>query len=89
MTSPGFAAPLLFTEGGNFSRMSGTTTVTTTPGRYIATLTCKGTPIPGKIGFTVLGTPPSAPAKPVVPAPAKHAQVVVPHGAPETGSGPN
>lgn len=53
-TSPGFAAPLEWTRGGNFGRFSGTTTVVTTPGTYTATLKCKGTPIPGEIEFTVV-----------------------------------
>jgi hypothetical protein len=94
-TSPGFAAPLQFTEGGNFGRFSGRTTVITEPGRYTATLKCAGTPIAGELEFTVLGTP-STPTKTTPtktttkttsPAPAKHTQVVVPRGAPATGGG--
>jgi hypothetical protein len=54
VTSPGFAAPLQFTEGGNFGRFSGSTTVTGTPGTYTATLVCANTPIPGTLEFTVL-----------------------------------
>lgn len=54
VTSPGFAAPLQFTVGGNFGRFSGKTTAAATPGHYTATLDCAGTPIPGTIEFTVL-----------------------------------
>jgi len=62
-TSPGFAAPLQFTEGGNFGRFSGTTTAIAKLGKYTATLKCAGTPIPGTIEFTVLGRLPYTPAK--------------------------
>lgn len=54
VTSPGFAAPLQFTSGGNFGRFSGSTTVVATPGTYTATLVCADTPIPGTLAFTVL-----------------------------------
>ncbi|MFD8492661.1 hypothetical protein [Amycolatopsis sp. NPDC059657] len=91
VTSPGFAAPLEFTMGGNFGRISGKTTVTTVPGKYTATLKCKGTPVTGTLQFTVLGTPPTPrPTKTTAPpATKKQPQVVVPKGAPETGGGPN
>lgn len=42
VTSPGFAAPLQFTTGGNFGRFSGKTTAYATPGTYTATLQCAG-----------------------------------------------
>ncbi|WP_328648225.1 DUF3821 domain-containing protein [Amycolatopsis sp. NBC_00348] len=53
VTSPGFAAPLQFTTGGNFGRFSGKTTAGATPGTYTATLQCAGTPIIGTLHFTV------------------------------------
>lgn len=53
-TSPGFTAPLQWTQGGNFGRFSGSTTAVATPGTYTATLKCKGSPIPGELQFTVL-----------------------------------
>ncbi|RJQ87854.1 hypothetical protein [Amycolatopsis panacis] len=90
-TSPGFAAPLNFTEGGNFGRFSGHTTVVATPGKYVATLKCAATPYVAKAEFTVLGTPPSTgtspgngtpPAKTTTPRTS-----VVPVGAPQTGAG--
>lgn len=64
VTSKGFAAPLDWTEGGNFGRYGGHTTAIKTPGRYTATFTCadgrKATQT-----FTILGTPPpSTTAKP-------------------------
>ncbi len=63
-TSPGFATPLEFTEGGNFGRFSGSTRVTTKLGKYTATLKCAGTPIPGTLEFTVIGRIPYTPRIP-------------------------
>ncbi|WP_290060397.1 hypothetical protein [Amycolatopsis solani] len=98
VTSKGFAAPLVFTEGGNWGRAGGHTTAIKTPGKYTARFTCSD----GRVAtgsFTILGTPPpsssahptspkpkppttSKPAKPVKP------QVAVkPAGAPQTGDG--
>ncbi|WP_433265421.1 hypothetical protein ACQPZF_37880 [Actinosynnema sp. CS-041913] len=84
VTSPGFAAPIEFTQGGNFGRIAGMGRAGETPGVYVATLRCRNTPILGEIGFRVLGDPP-APApepQPVRPQPIKQ-----PKGAPETGGG--
>ncbi|GAA4529064.1 hypothetical protein [Amycolatopsis samaneae] len=94
-TSPGFAEPLRWTRGGNFGRFSGTTTVITTPGKYTATLKCKGTPIIGEIQFTIIGTPPTGtPPATNVPAPgngsaqpAGRTPIIKPKGAPQTGGG--
>ncbi|MBB4683305.1 hypothetical protein [Amycolatopsis jiangsuensis] len=88
VTSPGFAAPLQFTEGGNFGRFSGHTTAGSVPGTYTATLRCASTPVVGTIEFTILGTPPgngTLPAK--HPSPTHQRTSVVPVGAPETGGG--
>ncbi|MFE0024004.1 hypothetical protein [Amycolatopsis sp. NPDC059021] len=92
-TSPGFAAPLRWTSGGNFGRFSGKTTVISTPGRYQATLKCAGTPIPGVLEFTILGTP-SATTPPAAKTPgsgsglpAGRTPIVKPKGAPQTGGG--
>ncbi|GAA3565999.1 hypothetical protein GCM10022222_57250 [Amycolatopsis ultiminotia] len=90
-TSPGFAAPLQFTEGGNFGRFSGHTTVIATPGKYTATLRCAGTPLAGTLGFTILGTPPGTGTPPSDNRPPSttghHRSTVIPFGAPETGGG--
>ncbi|VVJ19921.1 Uncharacterised protein [Amycolatopsis camponoti] len=102
VTSKGFAAPLVWSEGGNFGRVGGHTTAITTPGKYSATFTCtdgrKATQT-----FTIVGTPPpSSTAKPKPPAttkpkppttstkpvkPAKPQVAVKPAGAPQTGDG--
>lgn len=92
-TSPGFASPLTWTEGGNFGKFSGSTTVTTRPGKYTATLKCAGTPLVGTVEFTVLGTPPTTPAPPVTSThgsatgTAERTPIIKPKGAPETGGG--
>jgi hypothetical protein len=95
VTSKGFAAPLEWTEGGNFGKHRGQTTAIETPGKYTATFTCsdgrKGTET-----FTILGTPPpSSTAKPPAtrsstPKPTKSVKpqvAVKPAGAPQTGDG--
>jgi hypothetical protein len=57
VTSKGFAAPLQWTEGGNFGRVGGHTTAIRTPGKYAASFTCSdGRKATGS--FTILGTPP-------------------------------
>lgn len=92
ITSPGFAAPLKFTRGGNFGRFSGDTTVITTPGTYTATFHCQGGTRTDTRTFTIKGTPPTTPPTTTPPAagPApkpKPKPVVKPKGAPETGGG--
>ncbi|RAS68970.1 hypothetical protein C8D87_1021048 [Lentzea atacamensis] len=92
LTSPGFAAPLKFTRGGNFGRLSGDTTVITTPGTYEVVFQCAERPERSVKTFRILGTPPtSAPTTPPPagnPAPKpKPKPIVKPKGAPETGGG--
>jgi hypothetical protein len=97
VTSKGFAAPLQWTEGGNWGRAGGHTTAIRTPGRYTATFTCTdGRTATGT--FTILGTPPTT-TKPTntkptdTPKPTKTAKpakpqvAVKPVGAPQTGDG--
>ncbi len=102
VTSKGFAAPLQFTEGGNWGRAGGHTTAIKTPGKYTATFTCSD----GRVAtgtFTILGTPPPTTTtkpkptttKPKPPAtssskpakPVKPQVAVKPAGAPQTGDG--
>lgn len=100
VTSPGFAAPLKWTTGGNWGRAGGTGTATTRPGTYTATFPCTD----GRVAtatFTVVGTPPSSvtplpsprpssrPTTPPRRAPDRNQpQVTVrPVGAPQTGGG--
>jgi len=102
VTSKGFAAPLDWTEGGNFGRYGGHTTAIKTPGKYTASFTCSdGRKATGS--FTILGTPPpSSTAEPKPPTtkpappepttsktakPAKPQVAVKPAGAPQTGDG--
>lgn len=103
VTSKGFAAPLRWTDGGNFGKYGGHTTAIKTPGKYTAGFTCsdgrKAT-----ASFTILGTPPPTEpttkpkpttTKPKPPAtssskpakPAKPQVAVKPAGAPQTGDG--
>ncbi|SEP01885.1 hypothetical protein [Amycolatopsis saalfeldensis] len=95
VTSPGFAAPIIWTDGGNFGYAGGKGKAGTRPGHYTATFTCTD----GRVAtgtFTITGTPPtssptpppsSRPSRPSAP-PAKHHQVAVrPAGAPQTGGG--
>ncbi|MFG1644157.1 hypothetical protein ACGFMK_28055 [Amycolatopsis sp. NPDC049252] len=103
VTSKGFAAPLQWTEGGNWGKHAGYTTAIKTPGKYTASFPCtdgrKATQ-----GFTILGTPPSTTSttrpkptttKPKPPStttskpakPAKPQVAVKPAGAPQTGDG--
>ncbi|MGK3204791.1 hypothetical protein [Amycolatopsis sp. MEPSY49] len=71
VTSKGFAAPLVWSEGGNFGRIGGHTTAIRTPGKYTATFTCTD----GRRAtqtFTIVGTPPpSTTTKPKPPATTK------------------
>jgi hypothetical protein len=103
VTSKGFAAPLQWTEGGNYGRAGGHTTAIKTPGKYTATFKCSD----GRVAtgsFTILGTPPpSTTAKPKppttkpkppassssskAPKPTKPQVAVKPAGAPQTGDG--
>lgn len=85
VTSPGFAAPIPFTGGGNFDRRTGKGNAGSVPGTYTATLRCRLTPIPGEIMFRILGTPPVQPS-PAQPSPSK-SPIIKPKGAPQTGSG--
>ncbi|UOZ10742.1 hypothetical protein [Amycolatopsis sp. WQ 127309] len=102
VTSAGFAAPLDWTEGGNFGKYGGHTKAIQRPGKYTASFPCsdgrKAT-----ASFTILGTPPpttttSKPkpptTKPKPPAtstkpakPVKPQVAVKPAGAPQTGDG--
>jgi hypothetical protein len=103
VTSKGFAAPLQWTEGGNWGRAGGHTTAIKIPGKYTATFTCSD----GRVAtgsFTILGTPPPTTTttkpkptttKPKPPAsssskpakPVKPQVAVKPAGAPQTGDG--
>ncbi|MCR6488481.1 hypothetical protein M8542_37200 [Amycolatopsis sp. OK19-0408] len=102
VTSKGFAAPLNWTEGGNWGKHAGYTTAIGTPGKYTASFPCTD----GREAtqaFTILGTPPpktstkppTTTAKPKPkptatskPAKAAKPQVAVkPAGAPQTGDG--
>jgi hypothetical protein len=100
VTSKGFAAPLNWSEGGNWGKHAGYTTAIKTPGKYTASFPCsdgrKATQ-----GFTILGTPPPSTStkpkptttKPKPPATSKSAKptkpqvAVKPAGAPQTGDG--
>ncbi|WP_328443599.1 MULTISPECIES: hypothetical protein [unclassified Amycolatopsis] len=102
VTSKGFAAPLEFTEGGNFGRYGGHTKAIKTPGKYTASFTCSDGRV-ATASFTILGTPPPttttkpkpATTKPKPPAsssskpakPVKPQVAVKPAGAPQTGDG--
>ncbi|MFD9959779.1 hypothetical protein [Amycolatopsis sp. NPDC058986] len=96
VTSPGFAAPLQWTIGGNWGKHGGYGTVVKTPGKYTATFTCYDGRVASKT-FTVIGTPPTSPPATTKPAPPKTtakppktgtSQVPVkPVGAPQTGAG--
>jgi hypothetical protein len=71
VTSAGFAAPLAWTEGGNFGRYGGHTTAIKRPGKYTASFPCsdgrKAT-----ASFTITGTPPTTtPTKPKPPTTSK------------------
>ncbi|MBB5852801.1 hypothetical protein ACFQ05_05850 [Amycolatopsis umgeniensis] len=94
VTSPGLAAPIGWTIGGNFGKYGGFGNVVKTPGKYVATLTCTD----GRKStrpFTVTGVPPTSTTKPTTSTkPPKStkakpkAQVAVkPVGAPQTGGG--
>jgi hypothetical protein len=99
VTSPGFAAPISWTEGGNFGYSGGNGKAGTRPGHYAATFPCTD----GRVAtgtFTITGTPPTSPttpassrpatpsAQPTSPRPARKHQVAVrPAGAPQTGGG--
>jgi hypothetical protein len=102
VTSKGFAAPLSWSEGGNWGKHAGYTTAIKTPGEYTASFPCsdgrKATQ-----AFTILGTPPptttttskpkptaTKPKPTATSKPAKPAKPQVaakPAGAPQTGDG--
>ncbi|MFE5501508.1 hypothetical protein ACFQ73_03020 [Amycolatopsis japonica] len=97
VTSPGFAAPLQWTIGGNWGKAAGYGKVGKTPGKYVATFTCSDGTKTSRT-FTVIGTPPTTkpptttkPPKPTKTTSAKpkpKPQVAVkPVGAPQTGGG--
>ncbi|MEU0881221.1 hypothetical protein ABZ345_21645 [Lentzea sp. NPDC005914] len=84
LTSPGFAAPMKVV-GGNMGRITGDTTVITTPGTYEVVLQCSDRPESDVKTFRILGDPPTSttpppPGKPKPP-------IVKPKGAPDTGGG--
>jgi hypothetical protein len=101
VTSPGFAAPIIWTEGGNFGYSGGDGKAGTRPGHYTATFTCTD----GRVAtgtFTITGTPPTSPpttppsSRPTAPSsqptarpssPRHHQVTVRPAGAPQTGGG--
>jgi hypothetical protein len=56
VSSKGFAAPLQWTEGGNFGRHGGHTTAIKAPGKYTATFRCNDGRKATRT-FTILGTP--------------------------------
>lgn len=88
LTSPGFAAPLTFTRGGNFGRFSGDTTVITTPGTYEVVWQCQDRAERSVKTFRILGTPPTTTPPAGNPAPKPRPKPVVkPKGAPDTGGG--
>lgn len=96
VTSPGFAAPLQWTIGGNWGKAAGYGKAGKTPGKYTATFTCSDGTKTSR-AFTIIGTPPTTPTKPPTstkpPKPTKPTttkpkapQVAVkPAGAPQTG----
>jgi uncharacterized low-complexity protein len=101
VTSPGFAAPLVWTMGGNWGKAAGYGKVGKTPGKYTATFTCTDGRKTSRT-FTIIGTPPTTkpptstkPSTPTkTPKPSKSTtakpkpQVAVkPVGAPQTGGG--
>ncbi|KZB87599.1 hypothetical protein [Amycolatopsis regifaucium] len=99
VTSPGFAAPLQWTMGGNWGKAAGYGKAGKTPGKYAATFTCSDGRKTSRT-FTIIGTPPTTTPKPPTstktPKPSKTTtakpkpkpQVAVkPVGAPQTGGG--
>ncbi|MER6669728.1 hypothetical protein ABT256_34575 [Amycolatopsis japonica] len=92
VTSPGFAAPLQWTIGGNWGKAAGYGKVGKTPGKYVATFTCSDGTKTSR-AFIIIGTPPptTKPPKPTpkpTPKPKPKPQVTVkPAGAPQTGGG--
>ncbi|WP_103350317.1 hypothetical protein [Amycolatopsis sp. CA-128772] len=70
VTSAGFAAPLAWTEGGNFGRYGGHTTAIKRPGTYTASFPCSdGRKATGS--FTITGTPPPPSSTTPKPPPTK------------------
>jgi hypothetical protein len=71
VTSTGFAAPLNWSEGGNWGKHAGYTTAIKRPGKYTASFPCTD----GRTAtqaFTILGTPPpTTPTKPKPPTTSK------------------
>ncbi|MBE8523609.1 hypothetical protein ILP97_40020 [Amycolatopsis sp. H6(2020)] len=94
VTSKGFAAPLEWTEGGNWGKHSGHTTAIRRPGKYTASYPCSEGRSATRT-FTILGTPPPdtttkpkpPTSKPKPAKPAKPQVAVKPAGAPQTGDG--
>ena len=88
VTSPGFAAPLQWTIGGNWGKSAGYGKAGKTPGKYTATFTCSDGRKTSR-AFTIIGTPPTStkPPKPTTTKPKKPQVAVKPAGAPQTGGG--
>lgn len=82
VTSPGFAAPLQWTIGGNWGKSAGYGKAGRTPGKYTATFTCSDGTKTSR-AFTIIGTPP----KPTTTKPKAPQVAVKPAGAPQTGGG--
>jgi hypothetical protein len=87
LESPGFAAPLRFTRGGNMGRFAGDTTVITTPGVYEVAFQCFNRPERSVKTFRILGTPPTTTTPPQPGTPKPKPPIVKPRGAPNTGGG--
>ena len=82
VTSPGFAADIQWTAGGNGGKQYGWGNAGQVPGTYTATHAC-GDGRTATITFRILGTPPP----PVPPTQQKPQVPVRPKGAPQTGGG--
>lgn len=85
VTSPGLAAPIGFTIGGNFGKHEGHGHAGRRPGRYDATFACADGRH-GHASFVVTGTVPP-PGHPQVPGRTQPQVPVKPRGAPRTGDG--
>lgn len=99
VTSPGFAAPLQWTIGGNWGKAAGYGKAGKTPGKYTATFTCSDGTKTSR-AFTIIGTPPTTkpptsskpptttkPPKSTTAKPKTPQVAVKPAGAPQTGGG--
>lgn len=85
VTSPGLAAPIQFTAGGNFGKYEGYGHAGRRPGRYDATFTCYNGQH-AHASFVITGT--SQPSeRPQSPGKTRPQIPVKPKGAPQTGDG--